>query len=116
MVRLAIAAAALVLAAAGCGSDSSSPESAAAPSPPPAGTPTQTGPEGPDPAENPCAMVPPGALATVFTKENPPKGDSNPMGKGFATCTWAGDGATLLVSVVPAPNFDSDYKSQLNIS
>jgi hypothetical protein len=112
MVRLAIAAAVLALAAAGCGDDSSGPESAGAPLQPAPSTSTAEETD-PDAATKPCSVVPAPPLATVFPS-GVPKGDAKPLGEGFASCTWENGDASVLVSIVPAPNLQKDYKSQLN--
>jgi len=110
MWRLAIAAAALALAAAGCSDDSTSgPESAASP------LPTGSTDTGAAASGDPCTVVPDSAVATVFTGTRP-EVDVNNLTGGFATCTWEDSEATLLVSVFPAANLQTDYKDQLNMT
>jgi len=110
MVRLAIAAAAVLLAAAGCGSDDSGgPDSAVAPT---GASGTDTGAAA---SSGPCAVVPDSAVAVVFNGPRPEL-DAKDLTKGFATCTWTDASSELIVSIVPKPNLQSDYKDQLNVS
>ncbi len=64
-----------------------------------------------------CALLDDASLDPLFTDKVPdPSGTS--MGRGFAECEWAAkdDGPVVLVSILPAADFRSDYVKQLTVT
>jgi hypothetical protein len=62
-----------------------------------------------------CGLLGDDALAKLFPDDVPdPSGTS--LGTGFAECEWNGDGSMVLVSMLPADDFRSDYVEQLTVS
>ena len=64
-----------------------------------------------------CGLLDDASLAKVFTHKVPdPSGTS--MGTGFAECEWSASGGSplVLVSMLPAADFRSDYVKQLTVS
>ena len=64
-----------------------------------------------------CALLDDASLDPLFPGDVPdPSGTS--MGKGFAECEWAArdDGPVVLVSILPATDFRSDYVKQLTVT
>ncbi len=65
-------------------------------------------------AADPCALVSEELLASVFSDVDIDVDDNN-LGAGFAECTWEAGDSELVVSIVPAANYQSDYIDQLNV-
>jgi hypothetical protein len=66
---------------------------------------------------DPCTLLDDDDLATLFADDIPdPAGTA--MGDGFAECEWevSEEGAAVLVSVLPAADFERDYTAQLNLT
>jgi hypothetical protein len=64
-----------------------------------------------------CALLDDAALESLFPDGVPdPSGTS--MGEGFAECEWGteSDGPVVLLSTLPASDFQSDYVDQLNVT
>jgi hypothetical protein len=61
-----------------------------------------------------CELLAEDDLAAVFDEVPEPSGTS--LGAGFAECSWGADGIEVLVSVLPAEDFRSDYVEQLNVT
>lgn len=65
-------------------------------------------------AGDPCSLVPDALLSAVFPSGDA-EADGNDHGAGFAECTWAAGETELVVSIVPAESYQSDYLDQLNV-
>ena len=64
-----------------------------------------------------CKLLDDTALDPVFPEGVPdPSGTS--MGEGLAECEWGSesDGTTVLLSILPASDFQSDYVDQLDVT
>ncbi len=106
---------------AGCGGAADgpvgSPAGSASGSLPATGGPsTSEGPRPPDAgawAGDPCALLSPPDIATVFPA-GPPDPQRKDYGAGFAECRWEQAAVRLRVAVMPVSDLTADYIDKLN--